>query len=150
MIEFELCNDEAESEIDSYSLGHITLTFKNAKISSKHSNLDQSVMIFIAVADLLDGYRMFVDDKNATEYNFVGCDSSFQFYLTKKPANYLIIKNRKKEIVTELERQVFVNSLYRASKSFIDRYYRFLDDNEIIKKDLIDALDDFTKKFDLK
>ena len=117
IIEFELENDELKSEIDSYSLGNITLTFEKKKISSKDSKM-QSMMIFIAVVDLLDGFRMFINNENATQYHFVGCDSSFQFFFTKKLSNYLIIKDLKKEIVEEVEKKVFVDSLWKASNSF--------------------------------
>lgn len=47
MLSFKIELDESEEEIDSYSRGHISVEGNSAIVSSKVSNKNQSMIIFI-------------------------------------------------------------------------------------------------------
>jgi len=47
MLSFKIELDESEEEIDSYSRGHISVEGGSAIVSSKVSNKNQSMIIFI-------------------------------------------------------------------------------------------------------
>ena len=49
MLSFKIELDESEEEIDSYSRGHISVEGNSAIISSKVSNKNQSMIIFIYI-----------------------------------------------------------------------------------------------------
>ncbi|MDZ8259346.1 hypothetical protein [Nostoc sp. ChiQUE01b] len=95
----ELEKNEFEEKLDSYSRGHITIQGRYGIISSKNSNKNYSMMIFISLCELLDGIRLFLINPINNRYNFVGVGSSFQFYLLKKETNSLILSSVKNEVM---------------------------------------------------
>jgi len=54
----------------------------------KKQNPDQSMMLFVTVTDLLDGYRKFYLSSKIEEYTCIGADSSFS--ISFKKANVII------------------------------------------------------------
>ncbi len=69
---------DRDHSITEYSRGHITLKNENIVISSLGQVPDQSMMLCLAIVELLDGVSLLMN-RTQTIYKFVGTDSSFQF-----------------------------------------------------------------------
>ncbi|MEH2375106.1 hypothetical protein [Nostoc sp.] len=72
IFKIELEQIEFEEKIDSYSRGHLTVQGRYGIISSKLSNINHSMMVFISLCDLLDGVRLFLINPIKNTYHFVG------------------------------------------------------------------------------
>lgn len=108
------------------------------------------MMIFIAAIELLDGCRMFLNDKHSTMDKFVGCDSSFQFYLIKRNNGRKIrIKDIDGKVIDELEKLELAKCILKISKIFYNNYCGYLDDRDFAKEDLKNAIKDFVSSFGL-
>ena len=150
MIKFTLELNEPTSEIDSFSQGHIIIKKNNTIYSSKNLDINKSMMIFISIVELLDGIRIFLKDENKKSYCFVGVDSSFQLFLIKNlKKNELILKDSENIEISRLNENDFVNSIWNGIKTFISKYQRFLDEEEIIIDDLKNSIEEFRKQFNL-
>lgn len=86
-IKFELNNDLEDAH--EFDLGHLSISDSYTKICSKNKCPDQSMMIFIAISDLLFSIQKLSESKNKVK--FVGADSSFIL-------NFKKLKNNKIEI----------------------------------------------------
>lgn len=107
-------------------------------------------MIFLSIVELLDGIYLFINNENQKEYNYVASDCSFRFYLTKIKSDLLVIEDSKRKTIDEIKKSEFVDCIWKSIKRFLNNYYEFLDQNEIIQNDLINALKSFAKNFDLE
>lgn len=150
LIKLQLDGNETIDEVDDYSQGHITIEGKNGIISSKRSSINQSMMIFVAAIELLDGYRIFINNKHEGIYNFVGCDSSFTFYLIRQSKeSKIIVENSDEEIIDELEQLELAKCILESSKVFFNTYVKPKDNWEFAKNDLANAMKDFAGYFGL-
>ena len=93
MIKFEFELDTYES-LEGFELGDLTITGENANITSKGQSPDQSMMVFLAITDLLEGVRDLVSDDSVSEFEFVGADSSFSFLLEKNGQGIAIVQKQ--------------------------------------------------------
>lgn len=84
MLVFNIEIAELEEEIDSYTRGHITLQGRHKTISSKLSNKNQSMMIFMSLSELLDGICAVLSIPERKTYDFVGVGCYFEFFVVKK------------------------------------------------------------------
>jgi hypothetical protein len=107
------------------------------------------MMIFISIVELLDGLRIFFLNQTNQKYNFVGTDSSFQFFLIKIQANQLRLTSVKNKLIDEITQLDLVNVVWKEVKDFISKYGCFLDENEIVKDDLTSSIETFKKQFNL-
>ncbi|MEH2225174.1 hypothetical protein [Nostoc sp.] len=149
IFKIELEQIEFEEKIDSYSRGHITVQGKYGIISSKLSNINHSMMIFISLCDLLDGVRLFLINPIKNRYHFVGVDSSFQFLLVKKGYSNLMLTSVKNEIIDEIPRLELIEDIWKEIKSFMLKYDHSLNEKEIVKNDLTISIEEFKKQFNL-
>lgn len=99
---FKIEIDKFEEEIDSYTRGHITLQGRHKTISSKISNTNQSMMIFISLSELLYGICALLNTPGWEIYDFVGVGWFFEFFLLKKNATNLILTTAKNELIDEI------------------------------------------------
>ncbi|WP_449420327.1 hypothetical protein [Phormidium nigroviride] len=145
----ELEQIEFEEKIDSYSRGHITVQGNSGIISSKLSNKNQSMMIFISLCELLNSVRILLTSPIKKTYNFVGVGCSFQFFIVKKESNKLILTSVKNEAIDEFTYGELVEEIWREVKLFMLKYGNSLDEKEIVKNDLTYSLEEFKKQFNL-
>ena len=106
------------------------------------------MMIFMAVGDLLDDIRRFLLDKNAEKYNFVGVDSSFQFYINKKGSNLVLIDKAGKE-VDKVNSEELVHAVWQGVNEFLSDYQHYLGPEEIVYGDLKLSTKEFKEAFSL-
>ena len=136
MLSFQIELDELEEEIDSYSRAHIIVGGRFSTISSKLSNKNQSMMIFISLCDLLYNVRVLLTSPFKKQYNFVGAGCSFQFFIVKKSSNRLILTSVKNEVIDEVTELELVESIWKGVSSFMLQYGNLLNEKEIVKNDL--------------
>lgn len=137
----ELLNNEP---IDSYSLGHITIAGRNGAITSKGKIPDQAMMIFISITELLCSIRQFLCDENLKDYNFVGADSSFQFYL-KREEKTLVLTNNRSNRVDSVTSSELSRSIWEGVNDFLSKYGHYITLEELIYDDLCYATEEFKK-----
>ena len=115
-LRIEFTVPELKQEINGLSLGHITIEGKYGIHSSVNKTPDQSMMIFIAIFELLDGVRYLVNNPTRKKYKFIGADCSFSFIVKKKKNKILIIKNNK-EIISKTDINQFIKVLFCQTRA---------------------------------
>lgn len=143
-IEIELAN--FSDEVSSFTLGHMILTYGAKTISSKDKIPNQSMMIFISLSQLLDDLRLFLISNNRESYNFVGVDSSFQFYLFKAK-KMIELKDSKHELICVVSETQIVESFWKGISNFLLKYSSCLGRDEIVYEDLKNSVLDFKGQF---
>lgn len=148
LFSLELSSTETEGEINSFSMGHIILKGKKGNLSSKRTDTTQSMMIFISLSELLYGVRSFISDVGKKNYNFVGTGSSFQFFLFKEKDEIVLRATNGQEVdrLTQLE---LIKAIWEGTREFTLKYSQFLEEKEIVYKDLHDSIKEFKKQFSL-
>jgi hypothetical protein len=149
VITIKLKSIEPEEKVDSYSRGHIEIQGKYGVISSEKLNKDQSMMIFISIVELLDGIRLFFLNQDNQKYNFVGTDSSFQFFLIKSESDKFRLTDINNKLIDETTQLDIINAVWKEVETFISNYDYFLDEKEIVKNDLTGSINAFKKQFNL-
>lgn len=142
---FKIEIDKFEEEIDSYTRGHITLQGRHKTISSKISNTNQSMMIFISLSELLSGSRVLLSIPEK-KFNFVGVGCSFEFFIVKKDARNLILTTAKNELVDEITYGKFIEMIWQEVNSFMLNYGDLLESGSV-KNDLTNSIEKFKKQF---
>ena len=150
LIKLEFEDNVILDEIDILTRGNITLEGKKGIISSSEMSKNQSSMIFLSLVELLDGIRLFINDKSRYEYNYVAVDSSFQFYLVKKLENMLVIENSKRNCIEEINEDEFIKVVGESITSFFQKNYSVFNRVVITDNDLNNSLNAFSKEFGLK
>lgn len=146
---FKIELEESTSRgVDSFSRGHITVEGDDEIISSKGKNPDQSMMIFLSVVHLLDGISNLMDKTINSEFEFIGVDSSFQFFVKKEVESFIIIDSKKRSLGV-IKIKDFADSLWQAIEKFVAYYTEVLDREEAIYEDLISSIQQFKQKFNL-
>jgi hypothetical protein len=141
----ELLNDES---VDSFSLGHITIAGRSGAITSKGKVPDQAMMIFISITELLCGIRQFICDEKLKEYNFVGADSSFQFYIKKKEKTLIITNNCSNKIDSVTYSELSL-SVWEGVNDLLSKYGHYITPEELIYDDLCYSTEEFKRILDL-
>lgn len=144
-ITFELLDRSSES-ISSFSRGHIIIKIDNFFLSSKQRQPDQSMMLFPAAIQLLDGTRMLIKNKQIESFEFVGDDSSFIFFLRKQDHSMISIESmdgKKSQVpINDL-----VSSVWQGIQELLKKQGQYLSQEEIIYSDFHYALQKFMKEF---
>lgn len=78
---FHVAPRELEPPSPGFALGDMEVEGDAGVVTSRGQQPDQSMMIFVAVSDLLDGLRGLVE-RQRKSFRFVGCDSSFRLDFT--------------------------------------------------------------------
>jgi hypothetical protein len=134
-----------EFSIDNENLGHITLKENNEIISTSTSPF-QSMMIYIAISDLIDGIIELIKQKR-NQFDFVGADSSFGFDIKRNKNNNLtIITQESKKIITS--ESELVKSLWDAILDFLPAI-NSLEHDDVEFKDLSYMMQKFKSEFEL-
>jgi len=143
-IEFTL--HELEDEIDGLSRGHMTIKGEYGMHSSMNQTPDQSMMIFLAISELLDGIRYLVNHPTREQYKFIGMDCSFSFTVKKKKNQILIIK-KSDEIISKTDQSDFIKVLFEEVQKFVNKYESALVKGEMAGDSLSVSINDFEDSF---
>ena len=139
MIKIYFSTNQIDENLSEFELGDIEIEIDGQIISSKNKKPDQSMMIFIAICDLLDGIKAMLKSRKK-EFVFVGADSSFTLFFKQNKNNVYIIYNSKKYIVSLIE---FALSLRDSVNSFLEENKRFLNKESGVIQDLYESLKGF-------
>lgn len=130
-----------DDELSEFELGNIDIQIDGNVITSKNKTPSQSMMIFIAISDMLDGFRSMIEQKRK-EYLFVGADSSFKI-LFKENKTGVSIVNEGNEYKISLPE--FARELQRESNHFFKEVTSQIDTTKSAISDLSDSLNKFNK-----
>ncbi|CDG36526.1 hypothetical protein CTHBC1_1919 [Acetivibrio thermocellus BC1] len=128
--------------ISGFALGHIDVIFGEKTISSRNKIPDQSMMLFVTVTDLLDGYRKFYLSSKIEEYTCIGADSSFSISFKKANGNNISVEVGG-EFLCEVNKNLLAKSIFEASSNFINRYINKLSKDDPVVEDLITSFSHF-------
>ena len=144
MLEISFSIDLLDGDLSEFELGNIEIKIENQTISSKSKTPDQSMMIFIAICDLLDGVREILSNRKK-EFSFVGADSSFSIVFKQKRENAFITHNSK---IFSINLISFASVLRNSVDSFLKEKLPLLSENSRnsgVIEDLIISLNEFSK-----
>lgn len=127
------------------NLGHISLKRDNVLITTSE-NPPRAMMIYIAIADLIDGLIELVKQKN-NEFNFIGADSSFGFDIKRSKNNTLTIITQESKKITVSESEL-VKYIWDAILDFLPAI-NSLEYDDVEFRDLSYMMQKFKKEFDL-
>lgn len=130
-----------DAELSEFELGNIDIQIDSSVITSKNKTPSQSMMIFIAIADLLDGIRTMIEQKRK-EFLFVGADSSFKILFRQNKAGVSIVNEGNEYQISLPE---FAKELQRESSHFFNEYASQIGLTKSAISDLSDSLNEFKK-----
>ena len=140
-IQFRFYFDDPGERRSGFDLGHMAVEGGNASVSSQREG--RSMMVFIAVVNLLDGVRRFLDDTQARRYRFVGADSSFQIEFTKLGERDELRVAVGSVEIGQLRRGELVRALLDGASQFTDQYLPHLPQSDSVRGDITSALSEF-------
>jgi hypothetical protein len=147
-LELEISSHTAEDNIDGLSRGHMTITGSQGFATSKARQPDQSMMIFLSVVELLDGVRRFILGNNASHYNFVGVDSSFQLFLTKELNDNIKLRCDQKPIDI-VRTDEMIRAVWEGINRFLALYRQYIDSGDPVANDLQASIESFKTSFNI-
>ncbi|MEM7584270.1 MAG: hypothetical protein AAF560_12855 [Acidobacteriota bacterium] len=147
MLRFSLTVSEAEEEVCGFSLGHMVVTGREGAATSVGHRPDQSMMIFLAAVELLDGLRRFLRDPAQASYHFVGVDSSFQWVAEKLRDSVLLVGIEGR--VDEVPASELTAAALAGVRNLVAEHHHQLDENDAAWRDLQVAVADFEAAFQL-
>ena len=130
-----------DAELSEFELGNIDIQIDGSVITSKNKTPSQSMMIFIAVSDLLDGVSTMIEQKRK-EYLFVGADSSFKVLFRQNKTGVSIVNEGNEYKISLPE---FTKELQRESNNFFKEIISKIDTSKGAIADLSDSLNKFNK-----
>jgi hypothetical protein len=116
MMKFDIFLHPLGDNISGFDLGGISIQINDTEFTSANKKPAQSMMIFIALSDLLDGIRCLWEGKEK-EFKFVGADSSFTILFRKDEKNILYLEAGKQ--IAETDFKEFRDQCYFG----IERFY---------------------------
>lgn len=145
MIEIKFSVSSIDDTFSEFDLGHVEIQIDNKIISSKNKNPDQSMMIWIAISDLLGCVKCLLQ-KTTQNMHFVGVDSSFQMTL-KRDKSSCIIGYCNTQYKCDLF--LFAKRLYESADQFYREYKMKIKENKGVLDDLENSLDNFSKELNI-
>lgn len=130
-----------DAVLSEFELGNMEVQIEDKIITSNGRTPSQSMMMVIAVADLLDGIRTLIE-QDKKEYLFVGAASSFTILFRKNKARVSLTNNG---VEYSLSMPEFTRELQRESNAFFNQLSLQLDTTKSAMQDLSDSLKAFNK-----
>lgn len=143
-ITFELEQTE-DNFVHEFDLGHITITYGSASITSKEKKPSQAMMIFTSISHLLFVIRKLYSSHKVKTMEFGADDSSFTIYFRKIGSN-IEIYNRISSII--VAKEVFLNEVWKKVKKINDQHLNNLVGSGAAKGDLEAEIELFNQAFD--
>jgi hypothetical protein len=146
-LEFKIELSVAHKEkVDYFSRGHFSIMCNQYIISSIEKSPDQSMLIFFFIVQLLDGTKKIISSKEENSHHFVGEDSSFQF-IARRNGDMIFIEKVNGSRLCEIQKNIFVVLLWNEIQGFLEENRKFINDSDLIYKDLLDAINQFKEEF---
>lgn len=142
MIEFRFFRIPDQEPPHGFDLGHMEVIGKSGRASSWEQERDQSMMIFIAVADLLYGIQTLIKSLQSS-FNFVGTDSSFSLNFAMKKGRIRTSVGRRK--IDESDASDVALAVWRATQDLVSQELHTLPENDAARRDLVGAVSKFSK-----
>jgi len=130
-----------DAELSEFELGNIDIQIDSDVITSKNKTPSQSVMIFIAISDMLDGIRAMIEQKRK-EFLFVGADSSFKILFKQNKTGVSIVNEGREYKISMPE---FAKELQRAANNYFNEIASQIDTTKSAISDLSNSLNNFKK-----
>ncbi|MCW8879011.1 MAG: hypothetical protein OQJ89_05470 [Kangiellaceae bacterium] len=132
---------DVDGSVHEFDMGDMVINIDGAEVSSKGQVPSQSMMIFIAITDLLDGLRSFLIRKK-NGFEFIGSDSSFRLRFTrvKKGRIRLTHANINYDGIDETELK---NEVLKAAEDFFGQFDGNVQGRGAATGDLSSAIRDF-------
>jgi hypothetical protein len=139
-MQFNIFLHPIDHAISGFELGGISIKINDKEFSSENKKPDQSMMIFIALSDLLNGIRYIWEGKGR-EFRFVGADSSFTILFRKIKNNVLYLIQEKE--IAEVDFKQFKDELYFAIEHFYLSYCDKIASDDAAIYDLKNSLNNY-------
>jgi len=138
-VEFALTQDVPPGPVSGLSRGNATLAGSGGRVTSAGRRPDQSMMIYIALVDLLDGLGDMLGPGGRRDWQWVGTDSSFVVDIRRRNGRVRVEAMR--EPVGEVAEAELAATVWKGATDFLARNRPAHGDPVAI--DLDDALADF-------
>ncbi len=137
---------DLETGIDGFTTANMNIKGDYGFLTSKRDKAPfQDMMIFISLSDLLDSIVNLVK-KGAKEYEFVGVDSSFIFFINNKKGSYILSDSSKQVIAKSTEKEL-VQSIWDGVSNFYNTYRPLVKEVDGAIKDLDNSIEKFKTQF---
>ncbi|MGH4032453.1 hypothetical protein ACQB60_26335 [Actinomycetota bacterium Odt1-20B] len=136
MIRFSFDVDPSELEPPSpgFALGDMEVMGGEGRATSRGHIPDQSMMISVALSDLLDGLRALAVGGSGS-FHFVGTDSSFQLNFTLGKDDRITTKDGAR-IIDASSATGVLEAAYRSARTFFERCRAHLPESDPGRRDL--------------
>lgn len=134
MLKFSFSTEPLEEEPSEFDLGDLCFSGPEFKLSSREAGAAHSMMIFIALSDLLFGVAGLLVSAGEKKFLFVGADSSFSFSLVKLSKGRIALFHKGKEIAV-MNNEDLILALWNGAQEFLESYLTRLPDGPV-KRDL--------------
>jgi hypothetical protein len=121
------------------SRGDVTLEGEHGIVTSAGRTPDQSMILYIAIVDLLDGLSRLLTARSAREWEWIGNDSSFQVIFRRRDGSVAVEAMR--EPVGEAPERELASVVWHAVDDFISRHR--LPPSDLVYDDLRSAFEEF-------
>ncbi|MFE0099527.1 hypothetical protein [Streptomyces sp. NPDC059009] len=139
---FDVDPSELEPPSPGFALGDMEVVGSAGRVTSKGHTPDQSMMIFVALSELLDGLRALVEHRRAS-FRFVGSDSSFRLDFALDGKDGRITTRGGDGIVDESPAAEVLGAAHRAAHAFLDSHRAQLPTQDPARRDLEMSLEEF-------
>jgi hypothetical protein len=141
MLRFEMSR-EPGAPATGFDMGDIQVTGNLATISSAGQKPSQSMMVYLALAELLGGMSRLAETKSG-HYAFHGVDSSFRLDFALTQAGVLTIIGRGRTLVAKTDVATLLVSVRNGVEHFLSHPDNQLAPADVVAGDLRDARRDF-------
>ncbi|MFE0099465.1 hypothetical protein [Streptomyces sp. NPDC059009] len=123
MIRFSFDVDPSELEPPSpgFALGDMEVMGGGGRATSRGHTPDQSMMIFVALSDLLDGLRTLAV-RGSGSFHFVGTDSSFRLDFTLGKGDRITTRDGSRLVDAASPATEVLEAAYRSARPFFERH----------------------------
>jgi hypothetical protein len=140
---FSLTDHRAALPVTGLSRGNVTLTGEQGRVTSAGRTPDQSVLVFLAIVDLLDGLSALLSRPQADEWEWIGHDSSFQVVFRRRDGRFAVEAMR--EPIGEATDRELARAVWQATSGFAAEHR--LPPSDLVYSDLHSALEEFHDRF---
>jgi hypothetical protein len=140
---FSLADQSAAHPVTGLSRGNVTLTGEQGRVSSAGHTPDQSVLVFLAIVDLLDGLSVLLSRPHADEWEWIGHDSSFQVVFRRRDGRVAVEAMR--QPIGDATDSELARAAWQATSGFAAEHR--LPPSDLAYSDLRSALEEFHDRF---
>lgn len=126
-----------------YGLGHMSFAGKEGICTSRDKVPEQAMMICLAIVELLDGLRRFLNEEQV-EYTFVGTDSSFSVQFRRRGKGGISVRCGT-TFLGEVEATPLCRAILSGVELFLGQPGNQLPGDDPVREDLFSAIEEFAR-----